>query len=115
VVLNPHLPDKLVAPAGMSRLGSIWEARIVIGTPCFFGGNRADLGSLSDDHCSGVVRDAEYFKSFHGAKKVYRRSPNGVWTEIDAFADPYAVAVQVDRTLFVADYGDRNVWRLTPQ
>lgn len=49
-----------------------------------------------------------------GAKKVYWRAPDGIWSEIGAFADPYAVAVQADRTLYVADPGSRQVWRLTP-
>jgi len=76
-----------------------------------------DLGmTFVDPYGIAVTPDGKYvYVADAGAKKVYQRSPDGVWTEIGAFADPYAVAVQADRTLFVADHGDRNVWRLTPQ
>lgn len=76
-----------------------------------------DLGmTFVDPYGIAVTPDGKYvYVADAGAKKVYQRSPDGVWTEIGAFADPYAVAVQADRTLFVADHGDRNVWKLTPQ
>jgi glucose/arabinose dehydrogenase len=32
---------------------------------------------------------------------------------VDSFADPYGVAVARDGTLYVADPGSKNVWKLT--
>jgi DNA-binding beta-propeller fold protein YncE len=75
-----------------------------------------DLGmTFVDPYGIAVTPDGKYvYVADAGAKKVYQRSPDGVWTEIGAFADPYAVAVQADRTVYVADHGDRHVYKLTP-
>jgi DNA-binding beta-propeller fold protein YncE len=48
-----------------------------------------------------------------GAKKVYEKSPTGSWSEVGTFADPYGVAVDGAGTVYVADPGSKNVWKLT--
>ncbi|HVA34083.1 MAG TPA: hypothetical protein VNG31_08025 [Candidatus Baltobacteraceae bacterium] len=75
-----------------------------------------ELGmTFADPYGIAVTADEkEVYVADAGAKKIYWRGANGVWSEIGAFADPYAVAVQADRTVYVADPGSRQVWRLTP-
>lgn len=75
-----------------------------------------DLGmTFVDPYGIAVTADEnDVYVADAGAKRVYWRGPHGVWSEIGAFADPYAVAVQADRTVYVADPGSKQVWRLTP-
>ena len=83
---------------------------------CTGGGNIIDLGgTFVDPYGIAETNDGQYvYVADAGAKKVYERAPDGTWTEIGAFVDPYSVTVQADRTVYVADHGDGNVYKLTP-
>jgi DNA-binding beta-propeller fold protein YncE len=70
---------------------------------------------FKDPYGIAVTRDGKYvYVADAGAKVVYQRDPSGNWSVVDAFADPYGVAVARDGTLYVADPGSKNVWKLTP-
>jgi DNA-binding beta-propeller fold protein YncE len=75
-----------------------------------------DLGmTFVDPYGIAVTPDGQYvYVADAGAKKVYERSPDGTWGAIGTFADPYGVAVSRDRTVWVADPGSKQVWKLSP-
>lgn len=69
---------------------------------------------LVDPYGVAVTWDGQYcYVADAGAKKVYEKSPDGSWSEVGAFTDPYGVAVDAGGTVYVADPGSRNVWKLT--
>lgn len=74
-----------------------------------------DLGkTFVDPYGIAVTPDGQWiYVADAGAKKVYQRDPYGTWSEVGTFADPYGVAVGPDRTLYVADPGSKNVWKVT--
>jgi glucose/arabinose dehydrogenase len=47
------------------------------------------------------------------SSRYHQRDLTGSWSVVDSFADPYGVAVARDGTLYVADPGSKNVWKLT--
>jgi DNA-binding beta-propeller fold protein YncE len=75
-----------------------------------------DLGmTFVDPYGIAVTPDGRWvYVADAGAKKVYERSPDGTWSVIGTFADPYGVAVGADRTVYVADPGSKQVWKLRP-
>lgn len=75
-----------------------------------------DLGmTFADPYGIAVTPNGHYvYVADAGAKKVYERAPDGTWSTIGTFADPYGVAVSRDRTVWVADPGSKQVWKLSP-
>jgi DNA-binding beta-propeller fold protein YncE len=74
------------------------------------------IGRFVDPYGVAVTPDgAHVYVADAGAKKVFAGTPDGSsWSEIGTFGDPYGVAAAADGTVYVADPGTKDVWKLQP-
>jgi sugar lactone lactonase YvrE len=74
------------------------------------------IGRFVDPYGVAVTPDgSSVYVADAGAKKVLQGTPDGSsWSEIGTFGDPYGVAAAADGSIYVADPGSKEVWKLTP-
>ncbi len=80
------------------------------------GGNATDLGKVFGDPygIAASLDGSTVYVADAGDKCVWERLADGTWRVVERFADPYSVAVDASGTLYVADPGSKEVYKLTP-